>query len=71
MDCHATSQMVNVAKYALSSKVFSPLFTHSRKLLPGSFLFFAEYASFRDDVMLFSNMINHPVYKGGDQVTRT
>ena len=37
------SQMVNVAKHALSSKVFSPLCTQTWKLLPGYFLFFAEY----------------------------
>ena len=33
------SQMVNVAKHALSSKVFSPLFTQARKLLHEYFLF--------------------------------
>ena len=33
------SQMVNVAKHALSSKVFSLLFTQAWKLLPGYFLF--------------------------------
>ena len=36
-------QMVNVAKYALNSKVFSPLFTQACKLLPGYFFIFAEY----------------------------
>ena len=39
------THMVNVAKHALSSKVFSPLFTQAWKLLPGYFLFFVEYRS--------------------------
>ena len=33
------SQMVNIAKHALSSKVSSSLFTQACKLLPGYFLF--------------------------------
>ena len=34
------SQMVNVAKHALSSKVFSPVFIQAWKLLPGCFFIF-------------------------------
>ena len=34
------SQIVNVAKYALSRNVFSPLFTQVWKLLPGYFFYF-------------------------------
>ena len=33
------SQMVHVATHAMSSNVFSPLFTQAWKLLPGYFLF--------------------------------
>ena len=48
------SQMVNVAKYALSSKVFSPQFTQAWKLLPGYFLFLLSICLFSAKLLVES-----------------
>ena len=48
--------MVNVAKHALNSKVFSPLFTQAWKLLPGNFLFLLSICLSKAEIWLMFYM---------------